>query len=178
MIWSATVDDSVDVSPLQEVCHRPRPRGVSTQGLDAPEHVAETHCAWVLLIGSTAVKWKKALDLGFVDWRTVTAREHACRREVELNRQFAPDVYRDVLAVTDDAGHVREWLVLMKRMPAERRMSTLVTGGRLVDDALRAVAHTLADPPRHRPSVGADRGQRHPGRPAGPLDVEHRRVGR
>lgn len=29
-------------------------------------------------------------------------------------------------------------------MPADRRLSTLVTGGRLVDDALRAVAHILA----------------------------------
>ena len=144
MIWSAPVDDSVDVSPLQRTAIA-LAREASPPKVPARRNtLQETHCAWVLLIGSTAVKWKKALDLGFVDWRTVSAREHACRREVELNRQFAPDVYRDVLAVTDDAGHVRDWLVLMKRMPAARRMSTMVTGGRLVDDALRAVAHTLA----------------------------------
>lgn len=69
----------------------------------------ETHCAWVMLTGDLAVKWKKPLDLGFVDWRKATAREHACRREVELNRRFAPDVYRDVLAVTDSAGRTCEW---------------------------------------------------------------------
>ncbi|HEU5486485.1 MAG TPA: AAA family ATPase [Microlunatus sp.] len=91
-----------------------------------------------------ALKWKKPLDLGFVDWRGVASREDACRREVQLNRRFAPDVYRDVLSVTDSDGRICEWVVLMRRMPAQKRLSTMINDGRLVDDALRAVAHALA----------------------------------
>jgi aminoglycoside phosphotransferase family enzyme/predicted kinase len=98
----------------------------------------------VLLIGDRAVKWRKALDLGFVDWRSVGQREQACRQELRLNRRFAPDVYRDVLAVSDGSGAVCEWLVVMARMPAQQRLSTMIGDGRLVDDALRAVAHILA----------------------------------
>jgi aminoglycoside phosphotransferase family enzyme/predicted kinase len=98
----------------------------------------------VLLFGDRVVKWKKPLDLGFVDWTGVGQREHACREEVRLNRRFAPDVYRDVLAVSDSSGAVCEWLVVMDRMPAEKRLSTMISEGRLVDDDLRAVAHLLA----------------------------------
>ena len=144
MIWSATGGDNVDVPPLQQAAAALAGVAQPREAVTPSDTLRETHCAWVLLIGSAALKWKKPLDLGFVDWRTVGAREHACRRELELNRRFARDVYRDVLAVSDGAGRVREWLVLMDRMPADRRMSTLVSGGRLVDDALRAVAHTLA----------------------------------
>lgn len=147
MISSATVDDGFDLAPdpsSASVLGAAAAVGPETTRTAPSASLRETHCAWVLLTGDLAVKWKKSLDLGFVDWRTAAAREHACRREVELNRRFAPDVYRDVLAVTDGAGRVREWLVLMNQMPADRRLSTLVTGGRLVDDALRAVAHILA----------------------------------
>jgi aminoglycoside phosphotransferase family enzyme/predicted kinase len=120
---------------------RPRERPGAPE---PPVQLRETHGAWVLLIGDRAVKWKKPLDLGFVDFTSVGQREHACRREVSLNRRFAPDVYRDVLAVSDSSGATCEWLVVMDRMPAEQRLSTMIGAGRPVDDALRAVARILA----------------------------------
>ena len=122
----------------------PQPTPGTTAASEASVELRETHGAWVLLIGDRAVKWKKPLDLGFVDWTSVGQREHACRDEVRLNRRFAPDVYRDVLAVRDTSGAACEWLVVMDRMPAEQRMSTMIGDGRLVDDDLRAVAHILA----------------------------------
>ena len=61
--------------------------------------VRETHCAVVLLLGDRAYKVKKPVDLGFLDFRDVAERRAACRREVELNRRLAPDVYLGV-------GHV------------------------------------------------------------------------
>ncbi|MGZ4498855.1 MAG: hypothetical protein ACXVXD_00330 [Nocardioidaceae bacterium] len=56
----------------------------------------ETHAAVVLLVGDRAYKVKKPLDLGFLDFTTLAARERACRREVELNRRLAQDVYLGV----------------------------------------------------------------------------------
>ena len=119
---------------------RCRHRGSATTAVE----LRETHCSWVLLIGDRAVKLKKPLDLGFVDWRTVGQREQACRREIQLNRRFAPDVYRDVYAVCDSSGTVCDWLVVMDRMPANLRLSTMIAEGHPVDDALRSVARILA----------------------------------
>jgi aminoglycoside phosphotransferase family enzyme len=55
-----------------------------------PAAVAETHCAVVLFTGDRAYKMKKPVDLGFLDFRTVTARRRACEQEVRLNSRLAP----------------------------------------------------------------------------------------
>ncbi|MFH8448091.1 AAA family ATPase [Streptomyces fungicidicus] len=118
----------------------------------------ETHTAVVLLFGEHAYKIKKPVDLGFLDHTTQAARGAACAQEVALNRRFAEDVYLGVgeirLPHTDEA----EPLVVMRRMPADRRLSRLVREGADVDDVLRAVARQLAarhtDAPRS-PEVDA-----------------------
>ena len=123
----------------------PRP-AISTAplGTDHPgPGVRETHCAWVFLLGDLAVKVKKPFDLGFIDWRDPAARRRACEREIVLNQQFAPDVYRGVGSITM-AGEDCEALVVMRRMPDSRRLSTLLSQGFDVDPALRLVARQLA----------------------------------
>lgn len=67
-----------------------------------------------------------------------------CRREVELNRRFAPDVYLGVADVHDPAGRVCEHLVVMRRMPPQRRLSVLVDSGEDVSAELRQLAQLLA----------------------------------
>ena len=58
--------------------------------------VRETHSGVVLLVGDRAVKLKKPVDLGFLDFRDPAVRRACCRREVDLNRRLAPDVYLGV----------------------------------------------------------------------------------
>lgn len=105
--------------------------------------VYETHTAVVFFVGERAYKLKKPVDLTFLDYTTVEARRVACEREVALNRRFAPDVYIGVgeLSVPHSSP---EPLVVMRRMPAERRLSRLVREGAVVDGDLRAVARLLA----------------------------------
>jgi len=106
--------------------------------------LAETHTSIVFFVGDRAYKVKKPVDLGFLDFRTVAARRAACHREVDLNRRLAPDVYLGVADLHDVDGAVCEHLVVMRRMPPERRLSTLVAGGADVEGALWDVAHLLA----------------------------------
>jgi hypothetical protein len=106
--------------------------------------VAETHSAVVFFAGERAYKMKKPVDLGFLDFTRPGARAVACRREVELNRRFAPDVYLGVAAVHGPDGRVCDHLVVMRRMPAARRLSTLVRAGVAVEGPLRQVARVLA----------------------------------
>lgn len=106
--------------------------------------LAETHSAVVLFLGDRAYKVKKPVDLGFLDFRERATREAACHREVELNRRLAPDVYLGVADVTGPDGEVCDHLVVMRRMPPERRLSRLVAEDVDVERDLWQLAHLLA----------------------------------
>ncbi|MEV5955351.1 AAA family ATPase [Streptomyces sp. NPDC051987] len=106
--------------------------------------MCETHTAIVFFAGDRVYKLKKPVDLGFLDYTTVGARRTACEREVTLNRRFAPDVYLGLGEFHGPDAPTPEPLVVMRRMPTDRRLSRLVRQGAAVDDALRAVARQLA----------------------------------
>ncbi|WP_193241553.1 bifunctional aminoglycoside phosphotransferase/ATP-binding protein [Streptomyces phaeolivaceus] len=121
-----------------------RRAGAPDSGPFRRAEVCETHTAVVLFVGDRAYKLKKPLDLTFLDHTTVAARRAACEREVLLNRRFAPDVYLGVGEFHGPDTDEPEPVVVMRRMPADRRLSLLVREGAPVDDALRAVARLLA----------------------------------
>jgi uncharacterized protein len=106
--------------------------------------VAETHSAVVYFAGDRAFKLKKPVKLGFLDFSTRQARAAACARESELNRRFAPDVYLGVAAVCAPDGQICDHLVVMRRMPANRRLSALLEAGEETGPAVRQVARMLA----------------------------------
>ncbi|MET8582368.1 AAA family ATPase [Streptomyces collinus] len=106
--------------------------------------MCETHTATLFFVGDRVYKLKKPVDLGFLDYTAVAARRTACEREVDLNRRFAPDVYVGVGEFHGPDGETPEPLVVMRRMPEDRRLSHLVRAGAAVDDVLTAVARQLA----------------------------------
>ena len=98
----------------------------------------ETHTSVVLLLGDRAYKVKKPVALPFVDLSTRELRLADCRDEVDLNRRISPDVYLGVgelPAPADEAGP--EPVVVMRRMPEVRRLSTLLAGPDEPEDAAR-----------------------------------------
>jgi aminoglycoside phosphotransferase family enzyme/predicted kinase len=109
-----------------------------------PVAVAETHISALFFVGDRAYKLKKPVRFGFLDFSTPERREQACRREVELNRRIAPDVYLGVAEVRCPDSPGSEHLVVMRRMPAERRLSLLVERGDDLDDEVRHLAHLVA----------------------------------
>ncbi|WP_255945616.1 bifunctional aminoglycoside phosphotransferase/ATP-binding protein [Streptomyces odontomachi] len=118
--------------------------GLPEAGALPRAEVCETHTALVFFVGNRVYKLKKPVSLAFLDYSTVEARRAACEREVALNRRFAPDVYLGVGEFRGPDAELPEPLVVMRRMPAERRLSRLVKEGASVDDALRTVARLLA----------------------------------
>lgn len=103
----------------------------------------ETHSGLVVLMGSQALKFKKPVDFGFLNFTTVALRRLACEREVELNRRLSPDVYFGVGTLSGPDGDVVDHVVMMRRMPDDRRLSSLVRSGVDVDAQLRDVARQL-----------------------------------
>jgi aminoglycoside phosphotransferase family enzyme/predicted kinase len=110
---------------------------------NAPAGVRETHVSVLFFVGDRVYKLKKPVTLDFLDFSTRAARERVCRRELELNRRLAPDVYLDVLDVVGSDGELRDHLLVMRRMPDDRRLSTLAAEQR-ADTCLREVARTVA----------------------------------
>ncbi|MGI8334309.1 AAA family ATPase [Actinomadura scrupuli] len=111
---------------------------------EQPAAVSETHIGVVFFVGDLAYKLKKPVRTGFLDFRDRAEREAACHRETELNRRFSPDVYLGVADISGPDGRPCDHLVVMRRMPAERRLSALVRTGASVTDALGEVARRLA----------------------------------
>lgn len=115
--------------------------------------VRETHIGAVFLVGDLAYKLKKPVNFGFLDFTTRQQREHFCHVEVALNRRLAPDVYLGVADVTGPDGQPCDHLVVMRRMPEDRRLATLVRQ----DAQLHGTIHDLARLMAHFHSV-AERG--------------------
>lgn len=109
-----------------------------------PATITETHISVLVSIGDRVYKLKKPVSLGFLDFSSRELRERACRREVELNRRLAPDVYLGVADVIGVDGQPCDHLVVMRRMPAERRLAALVRAGAPVGDDLSDIARRIA----------------------------------
>lgn len=69
-----------------------------------PVACIETHISWVLLTPQHAYKLKKAVDLGFIDQRSLAARQHACEEELRLNRRTAPALYLGMVGVSESGA--------------------------------------------------------------------------
>ena len=122
---------------------------------DAPGRVdvVETHMSWVFLTDRYAYKMKKPVRYDFLDFSTLALRRRDCEEEVRLNRRFAPDVYLGTVPLTVDAsGNLRlggageeiEWLVRMRRLPAERMLDNMIRQRSVQDTDVGNVAMLLA----------------------------------
>lgn len=116
-----------------------------------PEHV-ETHLSHVFLAGGRALKLKKARRWSMVDYSTAERREHFCRRELAVNAAWAPELYRAVRPVTragrtvalDGPGAVIDWVVEMRRFPADAQLDRMADAGTLDGRTVDAVADMIA----------------------------------
>ncbi len=108
--------------------------------------VRETHVSILLFLGEHVLKLRKPLRFDFADFSTPAARAEDCRREVDLNRRLAPDVYLGVAEVAM-GGEVLDHLVVMRRLPSERSLAHLVCSEpeTVWGVELNAVARALAD---------------------------------
>ncbi len=108
-----------------------------------PARVVETHISVLVFVGDRVYKLRKPVHFDFLDFTDRAVREADCRREVELNRRLAPDVYLGVADIVME-GEAIDHMVVMRALPDERRLATLVRAGVGLDAWLASVATTLA----------------------------------
>ena len=117
-----------------------------------PIKVLETHISWVILAGDYAYKFKKAVNLGFLDFSTLQQRHFYCQEELRLNRRFAPRLYLDVVGVSgsltepllNGPGEPFEFAVKMRRFSQDCLLGKLAADRQLLPEHVDEIADLLA----------------------------------
>src|SRR5262252_7786830 len=119
-----------------------------------PEHgqvieIRQTHISWVFLTETQAWKLKKPVRTPYLDFSTPEARRQDSEIEVSLNTRLAQDVYRGVVPLTvnkagalqlNGSGKPVEWLVRMRRLPADRMLDHILIHHNAIDADLSKLA--------------------------------------
>lgn len=132
--------------------HSDDPKPVAAAELaKGAEQVIDTSCAQVFLQGRTALKVKKPVDFGFLDFTTLEKRRWALDRELKFNRATAPDIYRAVRRLTraedggvelDGAGALVDYALEMRRFDPKAVLSEQPQA--LTGDLAETLGRTIA----------------------------------
>jgi len=115
--------------------------------------IVETHISWVLLTGKYAYKIKKPVNFGFLDFSTLEKRRFFCYEEVRLNRRLAPELYLDVVPITETpdqpkmggTGEAIEYAVKMIQFPTGYTLSERAERGQLGSNEIDQITAIIAD---------------------------------
>jgi len=135
----------------------------ATYGSVAPITVHETHASWVFVGEQRALKVKKPVSLGFLDYGSLERRRHACEQEVRVNRALAPGIYLGVRAIVRDGSGLAllaadakgaiEYGVEMELVPDRDTLTGVIAEGGLRPAHVDAIARRLAAFHRGAPRV-------------------------
>jgi hypothetical protein len=113
----------------------------------------ETHISYIFLAGDLVYKVKKPVKFDFLDFTSVKKRKFYCEEEIRLNRRLAPNTYMDVVAISLDARgnitldkgvEVVDYAVLMKKLPVDRMLKTLLSQGLADEKTMDNLAEKIA----------------------------------
>jgi hypothetical protein len=113
----------------------------------------ETHISYILLTGDFAYKFKKPVNLGFLDFSTLEKRKYYLDQEYRLNRRLAPELYLEVIPVTGTESKpgfavkgepVIEYALKMVQFPVEDQLDVLLDKDNLLPEHMDDLAKLLA----------------------------------
>jgi aminoglycoside phosphotransferase family enzyme/predicted kinase len=121
----------------------------------------ETHISAVFIGHDTVWKLKKSIKMPFLDFRTRASRAHFLQRELELNSQAAPGIYRDVAGIERQPdgtlgfgeGDPIDYVLRMARVPDQDFLDVIADEGRLTSVLLDALGDVVAAYHAARPSL-------------------------
>jgi len=116
--------------------------------------IEQTHISIVAVVPPFVYKFKKPVDLGFLDFSTLEQRRHFCHEEVRLNARLSPDIYEGVvpLVQTDEGlrvdppeveGAVVEYAVKMRYADPAHTLEQRVARGEATTDHVDRVTRRL-----------------------------------
>ncbi|HEY9852235.1 MAG TPA: AAA family ATPase [Leptolyngbyaceae cyanobacterium] len=118
-----------------------------------PIQLIQTHVSYVLLTGDYAYKLKKAVNFGFLNFSTLELRQHFCNEEFRMNKRGAPEIYLEVLPITQTAdkfqlggaGEPVEYTLKMRQFPQDSLLLKLFERGELTEEIMEDLGRVVAD---------------------------------
>jgi len=115
--------------------------------------ILQTHISYVVLTGKYAYKIKKPVNFGFLDFSTLEKRKYYCNQELRLNRRLCPDIYIDVIPITEIGknlqingdGRVIEYALKMKEFSQKNIMTNLLKQEKINEDIIDKICYILTD---------------------------------
>lgn len=117
-----------------------------------PIRLMQTHVSYVFLTGDYAYKVKKPVNFGFLDFSTLEARQHFCLEEIQMNQANAPEIYLEVLPVTqktvgfelNGTGQPVEYVLKMREFPQDDLFISMFEQGRLTETHMEELGRIVA----------------------------------
>lgn len=125
----------------------------ATYGASTPVEIIETHISRIFLVGDHAYKLKRAVKLPYADFSTPDMRLAACRKEFDLNRATASELYLGVRLITrtpdgrlafDGAGEMVDAVVEMARFDQSALLDRMAERCALTSGLMTATAAAIA----------------------------------
>jgi uncharacterized protein len=137
------------ISPLIEQMQKP---GFYPHLVREPIQLIQTHASSVLLTGTYVYKLKKSVDFGFLDFSSLAKRQHFLNEELRMNRDIAPDIYLEVIAIakTKDkfvlggTGEPVEYVLKMNQFPQEALLLKMFEEGKLTEEHIEELGKVVA----------------------------------
>ncbi|NEP00072.1 MAG: AAA family ATPase [Symploca sp. SIO2E9] len=117
-----------------------------------PIELIQTHISYVFLTGDYVYKIKKPVNLGFLDFSTLELRQHFCLQELQMNKPNAPEVYLEVLPISQTGdnfilggnGQIVEYTLKMRQFPQEALLIEMFEQGKLQESHMEELGLTVA----------------------------------
>jgi uncharacterized protein len=141
--------------------------GAPTRQLET--RMIETHGARVFIGATETIKIKRPVSFRYMNFSSREKRQAACRREVEINHRFAPELYLGLVAITreadgrlalDGGGDVLELGVRMRAFAADAGLDQIVARGPLSAQLATGLGDMVAA--LHRNALAAEPGHGRP----------------
>lgn len=121
--------------------------------VNQPVQLLQTHVSFVLLAGDYAYKVKKTVNFGFLDFSTLEKRQHFCQSELRMNRRSAPDIYLEVLPITQTgekyqlggSGSPVEYALKMLQFPQDALLINRFEAGKLDQTQMQELGQVVAE---------------------------------
>jgi len=118
-----------------------------------PIKLIQTHVSYVFLTGDYAYKVKKSVNFGFLNYSTLELRQHFCNEEFRMNKRGAPEIYLEVLSITQTedkfqmggAGEAVEYTLKMCQFPQDALFLTLFEQGKLTEKNMEDLGRVVAE---------------------------------
>ena len=139
----------MEQSKMLEYLKNPASYGSNVESVN----VLQTHISFVALTGEYAYKVKKPVNFGFLDFSTLEKRKYFCEEEIRLNRRLCPDIYLDVIPITqknneielNGKGEVVDYALKMKEFSQDKIMTNLLKKGKIDEETIGKICTILVD---------------------------------